>query len=103
MNSKSVGGESGAGARPLDQAWVESIRNQCQRQDVAFFFKQWGGFQKKKAGRELDGRTYDSMPPVAVADPPDENERLRRVRDADALSRRFYGAARHPLLRVAPA
>src|SRR5438270_743218 len=59
-----VGGESGAGARPLDPAWVESIRDQCVDQRVPFFFKQWGGFQKKKAGRELDGRTYDDMPPL---------------------------------------
>jgi protein gp37 len=57
-----VGGESGAGARPLERDWVVSLRNQCERADVSFFFKQWGGVQKKRAGRELDGRTYDDMP-----------------------------------------
>jgi protein gp37 len=57
-----VGGESGAGARPIKRAWVESIRQQCLDADVAFFFKQWGGVQKHKTGRELNGRTYDEMP-----------------------------------------
>lgn len=57
-----VGGESGPGARPVDPAWVMQIRDQCVSADVAFFFKQWGGMQKKKAGRELEGRTWDEMP-----------------------------------------
>jgi|GEM_PF-827168 len=57
-----VGGESGAGARPMEKEWVVSIRDQCQRAGVAFFFKQWGGVRKSKAGRRLDGRTYDAFP-----------------------------------------
>lgn len=57
-----VGGESGPGARPMDGAWVREIRDQCLAQGVPFFFKQWGGVQKKKAGRLLDGRTWDEMP-----------------------------------------
>lgn len=57
-----VGGESGPGARPMKRVWVESIRRQCRREDVAFFFKQWGGVRKNLAGRELNGRTYDGMP-----------------------------------------
>ncbi len=57
-----VGGESGPGARPMEQEWVTDIRDQCLRVNVPFFFKQWGGFQKKKAGRLLDGRTWDQMP-----------------------------------------
>jgi protein gp37 len=57
-----VGGESGHGARPLHKDWVLSIKNQCRKADVPFFFKQWGGVQKSKNGRELDGRTYDQMP-----------------------------------------
>ena len=61
-----VGGESGPGARPVDAAWVTDIRDQCVRADVAFFFKQWGGVQKKKTGRELEGRTWDEMPELAV-------------------------------------
>lgn len=57
-----VGGESGPGARPVDPAWVTGIRDQCVNAGVAFFFKQWGGVQKKRAGRELEGRTWDEMP-----------------------------------------
>lgn len=57
-----VGGESGPGARPLEREWVVDIKNQCIRAKVPFFFKQWGGVQKKKAGRVLDGRTWDQMP-----------------------------------------
>lgn len=58
-----VGGESGHGARAMRAEWVTSIRDQCEEAGVAFFFKQWGGVQKSRLGRELDGRTYDSMPP----------------------------------------
>lgn len=57
-----VGGESGHRARPMSPAWVTDIRDQCARAGVAFFFKQWGGKNKKKAGRVLEGRTYDAMP-----------------------------------------
>lgn len=59
-----VGGESGPGARPMRPEWVESIRQQCDHADVHFFFKQWGGVHKSRAGRELNGRTYDAMPPT---------------------------------------
>jgi len=59
-----VGGESGPGARPMEREWVVSIRKQCREHGVPFFFKQWGGVRKKKAGRLLDGRTYDEMPAV---------------------------------------
>lgn len=57
-----VGGESGHGARPLKKEWVASIRDQCEKSGVAFFFKQWGGVRKKRAGRLLEGRTYDGFP-----------------------------------------
>ncbi|HYT93286.1 MAG TPA: phage Gp37/Gp68 family protein [Gemmataceae bacterium] len=57
-----AGGESGPGARPMQPDWVRSVRDQCAAVGVAFFFKQWGGVRKGKAGRELDGRTYDEMP-----------------------------------------
>ena len=60
-----VGGESGPGARKIDPAWVLDIRDQCTRADVSFFFKQWGGVNKKKSGRKLDGRTWDQMPDEA--------------------------------------
>ncbi|MBV8520497.1 MAG: phage Gp37/Gp68 family protein [Acidobacteria bacterium] len=57
-----AGGESGHRARPLDPEWVRSLRDQCAAAGVAFFFKQWGGRQKKKNGRVLDGRTWDEIP-----------------------------------------
>jgi len=57
-----VGGESGPGARPLKEAWVLSIRDQCQTAQVPFFFKQWGGVRKKRAGRLLEGRVWSGMP-----------------------------------------
>ncbi len=57
-----VGGESGPGARPMKAEWVTDIRDQCLNANVPFFFKQWGGTNKKKAGRELHGRTWDEMP-----------------------------------------
>lgn len=62
-----VGGESGPGARPLDPEWVRTIRDQCCDAGVPFFFKQWGGVQKKKAGRVLDGRTWDELPDLRMA------------------------------------
>ena len=57
-----VGGESGPGARPMDSSWVRDIRDQCEDLAVPFFFKQWGGVFKKKAGRLLDDRTWDDLP-----------------------------------------
>ncbi|HEY5371876.1 MAG TPA: phage Gp37/Gp68 family protein [Hanamia sp.] len=57
-----VGGESGRKARPMSEQWVWDIKMQCQEQEVAFFFKQWGGKNKKEAGRKLAGMTYDEMP-----------------------------------------
>lgn len=57
-----VGGESGHAARPMDRAWVLDIQQQCARASVPFFFKQWGGRNKKASGRLLNGRTYDEMP-----------------------------------------
>lgn len=57
-----VGGESGPKARPLEVSWVSDIRDQCLKANVPFFFKQWGGVNKKKAGRLLDGKIWDQMP-----------------------------------------
>ncbi|SEO10557.1 DUF5131 family protein [Paenibacillus sp. OK076] len=59
-----VGGESGPKARPMEEAWALSIRDQCVEQETAFFFKQWGGVQKHRHGRILDGQTYDEYPDV---------------------------------------
>lgn len=57
-----VGGESGKKARPMDPQWVKDILAQCRKEKVKFFFKQWGGKNKKKTGRKLNGKTYDQMP-----------------------------------------
>ena len=65
-----VGGESGPRARPVDPEWVIDLRDQCRLSEVPFFFKQWGGPNKKKAGRELEGRTWDEMPNRQVVRPP---------------------------------
>jgi len=82
-----VGGESGPKARPMEKEWVESILSQCHEAGVAFFFKQWGGVRKKRAGRVLNGKTYDEMPsPLQLllrGSSPDKNSRR-----ASALSRR---------------
>lgn len=59
-----VGGESGRKPRPMKTEWVTGIKDQCQQAGVAFFFKQWGGTNKKKTGRELEGRTWDEMPRI---------------------------------------
>ncbi len=61
-----VGGESGPKARPLKQEWVVQLRDQCLRENIPFFFKQWGGTRKKITGRQLEGRTWDQMPWDAV-------------------------------------
>jgi len=64
-----VGGESGPNSRPMKKPWAIDIRNQCQDKKVPFFFKQWGGINKKKAGRKLDGRTWDEIPSLLVDAP----------------------------------
>lgn len=62
-----AGGESGPGARPMEISWVRSIRDQCVTANVAFHFKQWGGVNKKRSGRILDGRTWDQFPSSVAA------------------------------------
>ena len=62
-----VGGESGPGARPLRKEWVLALRDHCQAAGVPFFFKQWGGVQKSRLGRKLEGKTYDGMPLMVSA------------------------------------
>lgn len=70
-----VGGESGPRSRPIEEQWVMDIRDQCVRAHVPFFFKQWGGTNKKKAGRLLAKRTWDEMPAI----PKGDGRRLRVV------------------------
>lgn len=76
-----IGGESGHGARPMKEVWVEKILKLCRKADVAFFFKQWGGVHKSTMGRLLHGKTYDEMPARSAADIP-----LRKTRQSAALT-----------------
>ncbi|HEX4845080.1 MAG TPA: DUF5131 family protein, partial [Geothrix sp.] len=62
-----VGGESGPGARPIKEAWVVELRDRCECARVPFFFKQWGGVNKKRNGRLLEGRTWDGLPMPSLA------------------------------------
>jgi protein gp37 len=80
-----VGGESGRNARPMRQEWVLSLRDQCEAAGVPFFFKQWGGVNKKRAGRSLGGRTYDAMPPRVSRAAPPRPDRLELVQQAVSI------------------
>ncbi len=75
-----VGGESGFGARPIKKEWVLSLRNQCERENIPFFFKQWGGNRKWATGRELDGKTYDGFPEKRPSAIPDAANRTALIR-----------------------
>jgi protein gp37 len=86
-----VGGESGPRSRPMERAWVESIRRQCQSQRIPFFFKQWGGVRKKEAGRQLNGRTYNAMPPRSQAPLPERSRRLVLAADIERRAIQAYG------------
>jgi len=79
-----VGGESGPGARPLGRAWVESLRCQCRKASIPFFFKQWGGVRKKTTGRRLNGRTYDELPQIRNRPQPPKDRRIELVNDLRA-------------------
>jgi protein gp37 len=81
-----VGGESGPGARRMETEWVDNIWKQCVEASVPFFFKQWGGVQKKRFGRILHGRTYDGMPPRNGSPVP---PRSFRITEAERLSGLF--------------
>lgn len=76
-----VGGESGHGARRMEKEWVEKILKLCRRQEVSFFFKQWGGVHKSTTGRSLHNRTYDEMPDLRAASMP-----ARKIRTSFALA-----------------
>jgi protein gp37 len=84
-----VGGESGPGARPMERDWVVSIRDQCERAGVPFFFKQWGGVRKSTAGRDLDGKKYDGLPARVELPVLPNGSRLAAVAQIEAL----YGPA----------
>jgi protein gp37 len=79
-----VGGESGPGARPMAEAWVSRLRDQCRAAKIPFFFKQWGGVQKKKNGRSLRGAHYDEFPLAEVGEVPPRPQRWARLHAAEA-------------------
>jgi protein gp37 len=85
-----VGGESGPGARPMHAEWVMSIQQQCVDAGVPFFFKQWGGVQKSRFGRELEGRTWNELPPLPrlPVPAPAERKRRREIVERDLARRR---------------
>jgi len=93
-----VGGESGPGARPIRKEWVISIREQCKRAGVPFFFKQWGGTRKSLSGRKLDGKTYSEYPHRVFVPVPDRAECLTL---AQSLLRATSGLIQ--ISRLAPA
>jgi protein gp37 len=78
-----VGGESGAGARPMLAEWVKSIRDQCRQAGLPFFFKQWGGVRKAETGRRLDGRTYDEFPERIAVNSGGREHRLLALREME--------------------
>jgi len=80
-----VGGESGPRSRPMDSAWVTEIRDQCLAARVPFFFKQWGGTNKKKAGKLLEGRIWNEMPRLVPAAPAKPTRRLPIARTGPCL------------------
>jgi protein gp37 len=80
-----LGGESGPGARPLEEAWVIAVRDACRAAGVPFFFKQWGGVRKRKSGRLLQGQTCDEVPPRPVRAMPGLNERRKLIVEHESL------------------
>ncbi len=91
-----VGGESGPGARKMDPRWVKEILIQCTRARVPFFFKQWGGVQKSKNGRKLNGKTYDNMPDLQASCAP--TKETRRA----ALAAHSYTVDFVPISNIGP-
>ncbi len=84
-----VGGESGPGARPMLEEWVLSIRDQCRRESIPFFFKQWGGIHKSRTGNLLDGRIHAEFPPCPTTPAVDENARRKMIEEIEALAARW--------------
>jgi len=81
-----VGGESGPGARPMSKDWVRSIRDQCEVAKVPFHFKQWGGVNKKRTGRILDGRTWDELPSISRSKTAKKALPARQTKTVNVLS-----------------
>lgn len=90
-----IGGESGHGARPMDERWVLKLFKLCRREDVDFFFKQWGGVHKSATGRLLHGRTYDEMPDLSAAEMPSRTNRQSAALTWKNKARRWISPPAH--------
>jgi protein gp37 len=95
-----VGGESGNGARPMEEKWVDSILTLCRREDIAFFFKQWGGVHKSIAGRKLHGRTYDEMPERTSLPMPEKPVRMAMLKAQESKALRWQKTVRISFARA---
>jgi protein gp37 len=93
-----VGGESGARPRPMLEEWVHAIRLQCERAQIPFFFKQWGGVRKVWAGRTLNRRTFDEKPPLILRSMPRRQKRLELAREVERLVAVWRKGAHSPHL-----
>lgn len=87
-----VGGESGLGARKMEKTWVLNLQARCKADGAKFFFKQWGGVHKKRAGRAIDGRTYNAMPRRRSSPLPSQLERRRLAARFDEEARRWLSS-----------
>ncbi len=92
-----VGGESGPGARPMQPAWVQAVKRQCDARGTLFFFKQWGGVQKAKNGRRLNGKTYDAMPDLSRHKPLGRGDRESLINHLASAARQFHN---NPLVQI---
>ena len=95
-----VGGESGPGARPMAQAWVESILGICKKNGITFFFKQWGGVHKSTNGRILKERTFDDMPKRTPSPIPSRQERQTQARAWSAKAEKWGQIIADPLVSL---
>lgn len=93
-----VGGESGPGARPMQERWVLDIRDRCHQAKVPFFFKQWGGVRKKLAGRELQGSFHDDFPAAEVGELPPRKQRWSLLALAEERARALEQSVEDPEL-----
>ena len=95
-----IGGESGPGARPMLQDWVIALQKLCIAYKVPFFFKQWGGTNKKATGRALHGRTWDEMPPLIRQPVPPLRVRRDRLREIALVARAWGATLEERLVRL---
>ena len=94
-----AGGESGPGHRPVREVWLWDLHRRCQEAGVPFFFKQWGGVRKSKAGRDLDGKKYDGIPARVQLPVLDSGQRLAAIAHIEGLYSPAAGASEPSLIQ----